>query len=53
MHCRPCNLNTGISKKCELAGVDAVVAEGFEAGGHNGRDENNHDGSDPSGRSSG
>ncbi|MEI8005127.1 MAG: nitronate monooxygenase [Bacteroidota bacterium] len=25
--------------KCELAGVDAVVAEGFEAGGHNGREE--------------
>ena len=25
--------------KCEKAGVDAVVAEGFEAGGHNGRDE--------------
>lgn len=25
--------------KCENAGVDAVVAEGFEAGGHNGRDE--------------
>ncbi|MFT7612564.1 MAG: enoyl-[acyl-carrier protein] reductase II [Parvicellaceae bacterium] len=25
--------------KAELAGVDAVVAEGFEAGGHNGRDE--------------
>ncbi|MEJ8598347.1 nitronate monooxygenase [Riemerella anatipestifer] len=25
--------------KCEEAGVDAVVAEGFEAGGHNGRDE--------------
>ena len=24
---------------CEAAGVDAVVAEGFEAGGHNGRDE--------------
>jgi enoyl-[acyl-carrier protein] reductase II len=24
---------------CEEAGVDAVVAEGFEAGGHNGRDE--------------
>jgi enoyl-[acyl-carrier protein] reductase II len=24
---------------CENAGVDAVVAEGFEAGGHNGRDE--------------
>ncbi|MGC4130557.1 MAG: nitronate monooxygenase [Bergeyella sp.] len=25
--------------KCEEAGVDAIVAEGFEAGGHNGRDE--------------
>lgn len=25
--------------KCEEAGVDAVVAEGFEAGGHNGREE--------------
>ena len=25
--------------KSELAGVDAVVAEGFEAGGHNGREE--------------
>lgn len=25
--------------KCEDAGVDAVVAEGFEAGGHNGREE--------------
>lgn len=25
--------------KAELAGVDAVVAEGFEAGGHNGREE--------------
>jgi len=25
--------------KAEDAGVDAVVAEGFEAGGHNGRDE--------------
>ncbi len=25
--------------KCQDAGVDAVVAEGFEAGGHNGRDE--------------
>ena len=25
--------------KAEEAGVDAVVAEGFEAGGHNGRDE--------------
>ena len=27
------------AKKAEDAGVDAVVAEGFEAGGHNGRDE--------------
>ncbi len=25
--------------KCEEAGVDAVVCEGFEAGGHNGREE--------------
>jgi enoyl-[acyl-carrier protein] reductase II len=25
--------------KSELAGVDAIVAEGFEAGGHNGREE--------------
>ncbi|MBN4081798.1 nitronate monooxygenase [bacterium AH-315-C07] len=25
--------------KCEEVGVDAVVAEGFEAGGHNGREE--------------
>ena len=25
--------------KCEEAGVNAVVAEGFEAGGHNGREE--------------
>jgi enoyl-[acyl-carrier protein] reductase II len=25
--------------KCEQAGVDGVVAEGFEAGGHNGREE--------------
>lgn len=28
-----------LAKKCEDAGVDAVIAEGFEAGGHNGRDE--------------
>ena len=28
-----------LAKKCEAAGVDAVIAEGFEAGGHNGRDE--------------
>ena len=29
----------GLAKKCENAGVDFIVAEGFEAGGHNGRDE--------------
>jgi len=28
-----------LALKCEEAGVHAVVAEGFEAGGHNGRDE--------------
>jgi enoyl-[acyl-carrier protein] reductase II len=28
-----------LAVKCEEAGVDAVVVEGFEAGGHNGRDE--------------
>lgn len=27
------------ARKCEEAGVDAVVAEGFESGGHNGREE--------------
>ncbi|MBX2955777.1 MAG: nitronate monooxygenase [Cyclobacteriaceae bacterium] len=27
------------ARKAEQAGVDAVVAEGFEAGGHNGREE--------------
>lgn len=27
------------ARKAEQCGVDAVVAEGFEAGGHNGRDE--------------
>jgi enoyl-[acyl-carrier protein] reductase II len=27
------------AQKAETAGVDAVVAEGFEAGGHNGREE--------------
>lgn len=31
--------NTKFAKKCEESGVDAVVAEGFEAGGHNGREE--------------
>lgn len=28
-----------LALKCEAAGCDAVVAEGFEAGGHNGREE--------------
>ena len=27
------------AEKCEAAGVDAIVAEGFEAGGHEGREE--------------
>lgn len=27
------------ARKCNEAGVDAIVAEGFEAGGHNGREE--------------
>lgn len=31
--------NSTFAKKCEEAGVDAIVAEGFEAGGHNGREE--------------
>lgn len=31
--------NTKFARKAEQAGVDAVVAEGFEAGGHNGREE--------------
>jgi enoyl-[acyl-carrier protein] reductase II len=31
--------STKFAIKCEEAGVDAIVAEGFEAGGHNGRDE--------------
>jgi len=31
--------NVKFAKKCEDAGVDAIVAEGFEAGGHNGREE--------------
>lgn len=31
--------STRFAAKCEEAGVDAVVAEGFEAGGHNGREE--------------
>lgn len=31
--------SVNFAKKAEESGVDAVVAEGFEAGGHNGRDE--------------
>lgn len=31
--------STRFACKCAEAGVDAVVAEGFEAGGHNGREE--------------
>ena len=30
--------NVKFAQKAENAGVDAIVAEGFEAGGHNGRD---------------
>lgn len=31
--------NVALATKCEERGVDAVVCEGFEAGGHNGKDE--------------
>lgn len=31
--------NVKSAKKCEETGVDAIVAEGFEAGGHNGKEE--------------
>ena len=31
--------SSAFARKCEEAGVDAVVAEGFEAGGHNGKEE--------------
>jgi enoyl-[acyl-carrier protein] reductase II len=31
--------NTRFARKAEACGADAVVAEGFEAGGHNGREE--------------
>ena len=31
--------NEKFARKAEASGVDAVVAEGFEAGGHNGREE--------------
>ena len=32
--------NLTFAHKSQAAGVDAIVAEGFEAGGHNGREEN-------------
>ena len=31
--------STKFARKCEEAGVDAIVAEGFEAGGHTGKEE--------------
>lgn len=31
--------NPGLAVKCQEVGCDAVVCEGFEAGGHNGREE--------------
>ena len=31
--------SSSFAKKAELAGCDALIAEGFEAGGHNGREE--------------
>ena len=31
--------NVNLAEKAQVAGVDAVVAEGYEAGGHNGHDE--------------
>ena len=31
--------SSAFAVKCEAAGVDAVVAEGFEAGGHNGKED--------------
>ncbi len=31
--------SSAFAQKAESAGVDAIVAEGFEAGGHNGREE--------------
>jgi enoyl-[acyl-carrier protein] reductase II len=31
--------NVKFAKKCQEVGVDAIVAEGFEAGGHNGKEE--------------
>ena len=31
--------NVKSAQKCNEAGVDAIVAEGFEAGGHNGKEE--------------
>ena len=34
-----CSESVKFALKAQEAGVDAIVAEGFEAGGHNGRDE--------------
>lgn len=31
--------STKFARKCDEVGVDAIVAEGFEAGGHNGKEE--------------
>lgn len=31
--------STRFAEKCDQVGVDGIVAEGFEAGGHNGREE--------------
>ena len=31
--------SSAFALKCEEAGVDAIIAEGFEAGGHNGKEE--------------
>ena len=33
------SVHQSLQKKAEEAGCDAIVAEGFEAGGHNGREE--------------
>ena len=34
--------NVKFAQKAEAAGVDAVIAEGFEAGGHNGQGRNDN-----------
>ena len=38
-YCGSCGEQLKFALKAQEAGVDAIVAEGFEAGGHNGRDE--------------